>query len=1013
MTERNDWQRVKPLLAQALELTPSRRSQFIEACCDEDPLLRRELKSLVRNAVLAEDFLESSLKDAPPGDKTARPASPAPNRSQSFEIGQMLGQYRLEAKIGEGGMGTVFKARDTRLGRDVAVKTVLLDGIPEASRQGLLDRFQREMHILASLDHQNVLRIYDSGEEAGIPYAVMELLEGRTLADTLDAGPLSVRRAIDIAVEVARGLAAAHRAGIVHRDLKPANLFLTQDSTVKILDFGIAKPIAGGAGALTWEVTSRGLVLGTPCYMAPEQACGEDCDHRADLFACGAILYEMISGRRAFDGQSFLEIQHQVIREDPPPLLSLRPDVGAPLVRLVERCLEKDPADRVPSAEILGYMLQDLRETTAAFHLPTGETSGQAGSVPSRRWLPLALTALAASLITALIPVAGLWWAPSPAPESAPPEPVKLEQLTQYTRDSSPDVSRDGRLLAYLSERGGQSQIRLRQLGSGVERMLTTGQGRPVFDRDGEWVLFSRQSATPDGTPRQQLYRVNVLQPRPQPYFEDASIGAWSPDGTYLAFVRETWGGSINQWQLGIAETAAIESGEVENVRIVHTAHAPIPHLRWSPDSRFLYAVIENSAQGTRDELLRVDITRDFLAVLDLQLPAGRLSRPALNGSGSALYIAHAESLSGHLQTSRILRYSLAEALVLQEEAEGDRAEAAGDLKDIPAYRFQRPGRTELWVPARVHHLERQSDRALAIDHVLVSQQLLEIDLGDPSRQRWLTEGRSIDRQPVYAGKDVIFTSNRSGNLELWRWSRERESAEPIFPHPADDWDPATSVDGKTLLWSTNRGGQLEIYAGDLDSRRSQPFTKGRAPAENPSLSVSKRWVVYSSGHDDYSGLRRMRFDGSEDQAIPTELGRAHPEISPDGRYVLFHDHLIDGQTRVFVVEAATGVSTAFIATVRVGAMRIDPGITLGRARWRPDGGAIGFLGVGEGGTPVVFEQAFDPVRATDATRRVLFRPPLDKTPESFAYSPDGRRMVLSLMERESSILLATFSSLD
>jgi serine/threonine protein kinase len=283
--------------------------------------------------------------------------------------GDRLGAYEILSLLGAGGMGEVYRARDTKLNRDVAVKVLpqqLADHAPA------LERFEREAKAVAALSHPNILAIFDFGRERGTAYAVMELLDGETLRQRL-AAPVPARKVVEYGAQIARGLAAAHDKGIVHRDLKPENVFVTTDGRVKILDFGLARQTAGVAsgdasGAPTINRhTDPGTVLGTVGYMSPEQARGESGDHRADLFSLGALLYELVSGRRAFQRDTAPETLIAILREDPPALGSMSlTDIPPGLVRVIEHCLEKNPSERFQHASDVAFALENVTGTSTA-----------------------------------------------------------------------------------------------------------------------------------------------------------------------------------------------------------------------------------------------------------------------------------------------------------------------------------------------------------------------------------------------------------------------------------------------------------------------------------------------------------------------------------------------------------------------------------------------------------------------------------------------------------------------
>src|SRR5256885_9951974 len=279
----------------------------------------------------------------------------------SIPAGTKLGPYEVVAPVGAGGMGEVYRARDQRLGRDVAIKVLPASFSRDAER---MRRFEQEARATAALNHPNILAVFDIGTHDGSPYLVTELLEGETLRERMQARALSPRKAVDYAQQIARGLVAAHEKGILHRDLKPENIFVTSSGQVKILDFGLAKLIqpGGGAGASDSPTlasgTAAGVVLGTVGYMSPEQVRGQNVDARSDLFSLGTILYEMVSGRRAFGGDTPADTMSAILNEEPPPLTDIQQNIPPGLARIVEHCLEKNPGDRFQSARDVVFALE-------------------------------------------------------------------------------------------------------------------------------------------------------------------------------------------------------------------------------------------------------------------------------------------------------------------------------------------------------------------------------------------------------------------------------------------------------------------------------------------------------------------------------------------------------------------------------------------------------------------------------------------------------------------------------
>src|SRR5260221_7187478 len=303
--------------------------------------------------------------------------------------GTKLGPYEIVSPLGAGGMGEVYRAKDTRLGREVALKILPESFASEAER---LRRFEQEARAVAALNHPNILAIHDIGAQGegpnAAPFLVSELLEGETLRAILDRGALAQRKTIEYGVQIAHGLAAAHEKGIVHRDLKPENVFVTKDGRIKILDFGLAKLVEKPGAApsevtLTSSHTAAGVVMGTASYMAPEQVRGEPADPRTDIFAFGAVLYEMLSGARAFRRATAVETMTAVLKEDPPELADPVRSVSPALDRIVRRCLEKSPEQRFQSARDLSFALSALSGTEASRAAPAAAVAAAPGRLAS------------------------------------------------------------------------------------------------------------------------------------------------------------------------------------------------------------------------------------------------------------------------------------------------------------------------------------------------------------------------------------------------------------------------------------------------------------------------------------------------------------------------------------------------------------------------------------------------------------------------------------------------------
>ena len=349
------WRHITDVFHTALARDTAAREAFLEQACGADRDLRGEVDAMLAAHRDAGRFGESAVRGL--------------NRDPlRLAAGASLGPYRIDGLIGAGGMGEVYRAHDSRIGRDVAIKVLPTEYAADAER---LRRFEQEARASGALNHPNVLTLYDVGTAADRPYLVMELLDGETLRDRIGRGALTPPRACEVAADVARGLAAAHAKGIVHRDLKPENIMVTRDGRVKILDFGIAKlkapvPTPDGRTVTTPLRTLAETVMGTAGYMAPEQVRGLPADERADIFALGAILFEMLTGRRAFDRPSQVETLNAILHDDPPPLEGTAALVPPAVERIVRRCVEKEPDARFQSARDLAFALDNSVGTATA-----------------------------------------------------------------------------------------------------------------------------------------------------------------------------------------------------------------------------------------------------------------------------------------------------------------------------------------------------------------------------------------------------------------------------------------------------------------------------------------------------------------------------------------------------------------------------------------------------------------------------------------------------------------------
>jgi serine/threonine protein kinase len=499
--------------------------------------------------------------------------------------GTKLGPYEIQSAIGAGGMGEVYRARDSRLNRDVAIKILPASFSSDPER---LQRFAQESRAAAALNHPNILSIFDIGEDRGAPYVVSELLEGETLRDRLRNGALTSRKAIDYAQHVASGLAAAHEKGIVHRDLKPENIFVTGDGRVKILDFGLAKltqsEVDQSGDAPTQQVgTEAGTIMGTAGYMSPEQVRGKPTDSRSDIFSFGAVLYEMLSGKRAFHGDSAVDTMSAILKEDPPDLSETNRNISPALERIVRHCLEKSPAERFQSARDVAFNLEALTDISTT-------TRGGVRALPEesskRRWLvPL----LAGVLV--LASWAGVYrFARRDVAANPTFHEITFRNGTILSARFAPDgqtivygAAWDGRPPEVFSTRFDSSDSR--SIGLPPAQILS-------ISSKGEMAVSLNPTNFSAFSVAGTLARVPLAGGAPREVLDGITWADWTPDGQTLAVIHPT--------------AAGIAKLEYPPGNVIYTPNAWTSHVRFSPDGASL-ALIDHVASGDDGRVVILD----------------------------------------------------------------------------------------------------------------------------------------------------------------------------------------------------------------------------------------------------------------------------------------------------------------------------------------------------------------------------------------------------------------------
>jgi eukaryotic-like serine/threonine-protein kinase len=750
----------------------------------------------------------------------------------ALSSGTKLGPYEIQSMVGAGGMGEVYRARDARLDRTVAIKVLPPSFSADRDR---MQRFAQEARAAAALNHPNILSIFDIGDEQGSPYVVSELLEGETLRERLRSGAISVRKAIEYGLQVARGLAAAHEKGIVHRDLKPENLFITSDGRVKILDFGLAKltrpeAVTGADAPTVHAVTEPGLIMGTAGYMSPEQVRGQAADARSDIFSFGAILYEMISGKRAFHGETSADTMSAILKEEVPELSETARSVPAGLERIVRHCLEKHPSQRFHSAGDLAFDLESLTEISATSSKSGAQAAvAEARGAESRRRLVTVVgtIALAAALI-------GLGWWLGRGRGAAPP--AEYQQVTFRTGSiGNARFAPDGSIIYDASWDGGPHQLYLARTDDNGSRELGLKDATLLsISKSGELAIRLNTIYYGGYARVGTLAKVPLSGGTPREVLDNVQDADWAADGESMAVVRFVPENS--HWRL-----------EYPVGKVLFDSINWISHPKISPDGkRVAFADHENPGGDDEGAVAIIDVDGH-----EKKLSTGWSSEEGILWSPTGDEIWFTASNSGGAENLRGVTLG-------------------GKLRtitNVPGGMWLQDSRNGMTL--MITQQSRLSIRAMPPGGKE------EVDLG------WF--GWSLPRDISRDGKKVLFEEEADGGGPNYTvFLRDTDGSPPV--RMGEGTGEAISPDNKWVITKPAKGGPLSLVPTGAGEAR-QLTHDGISYGAVHYLPDGKQLLAL--GIEPGHGVRDYLIDLSTGNAKPiTPEGTAGVRLSPDGRNV-------------------------------------------------------------------------------------------------------------------------------
>jgi eukaryotic-like serine/threonine-protein kinase len=904
------WRRVEDLYHRALEMDAARVAEFLQESCGDDTVLRREVESLLAREKDAEHFIESPALEVM-GKLIARERVPAGGEGRL--IGSAVSHYRVIAELGAGGMGVVYRAKDTKLKREVALKMLPAYFARDPERMA---RFQREAEVLASLNHHNIAAIYGLTDSRDARALVMELVEGETLPKGV-----ALDSALYYAKQIADALEYAHERGVIHRDLKPANVKVTSEGTVKLLDFGLAKAIEDPAAprgdpanspTVTLGPTRVGVILGTAAYMSPEQASGKTADRRADVWSFGAVLYEMLSGKRPFEGESVSDTLAMVLKVEP-DWNALPEETPASIRRLVQRCLTKDRKQRL---QAIGEARIAIEEALAGGSQQVLEAAPEPSGARGH-WLPWGLATL---LTVGLASVAFLHLREKPA---VPGAPVRFEIPAPENTTLTPilNLSPDGRKLAFLVYEGDIRRLWVHSLESGESRELTAVDGSPFWSPDSRFIGYPFQNELKKieatGGPPQTLANL------PGPW----ATGAWNQDGVIVFGV---FGSAAGLFRVPSSGGVPVQITALDPARRERVHYMP----SFLPDGQhFVYTRFSDEEKSAI-----------YLGSVDAK-PEQQNAKPLLASKWGAVYAPSADPRTGYLLFMR-------EHTLWAQPFDNRRAELTGQATAIAGQVGDNRGGKGGYGAFTAS----TNDVLAFLRSAMSDQQLTWVDsdgkiLGTP--------GEPGDYQGLALSPDgtrLAFSKSSGTGRNIWLLDLTRGTSTRFTFDSAKDEDPVWSPDGSRIVFASNRdGGQFNLYQKLVSGVKEEEVLLKSAEDKWPtSWSRDGRFLLYDTVHPKTkvnTDIWMLPLDGDKKPApfLVTEFSESDAHFSPDGHYVAYTSEE-SGQPAVYVrsFSPSFSVTSAGTPTETGGKWKVSDHLGL-QPRWRGDGQALYYRSLSDG----------------------------------------------------------------